>query len=43
MPSVEIDIARCVGVIGDDDGAASILVVLYAVDVGVAVGITILE
>ena len=43
MPSIEIDIARCVGDIGIVGGAASMLVVLYAVDVGVAVGVTILE
>ena len=42
MPSVEIDIARCVGDIDDDDGAASILVVLYAADVGVDVGVAII-
>ena len=43
MPSVEIIIARGVGDIGVDGGAASMSVVLYAVDGGVAVGVTILE
>ena len=41
MPYVEIIIARGVGDNGVDGGAASMSVVQYAVDVGVAVGVTI--